>query len=416
VTLVDRVKNICLTPNTEWPVIAQEPASPQSLITGYAAPLVAISALAGFIGGSLVGVTIPFAGTVRSPVTAGLAIAVMTFVMTIIGIAILAAIINALAPSFGGEKNTNQAWKVAVYSYTPAWVAGVLQIIPLLSPLAILGGLYGLYLLYLGLPRLMKSPADKALGYTVVVVISAIVVTICLSAVTAMVGGFGLYSSGALSGIGGSTTSSSSTFDKDSPLGKLEELGKKLEESGKKMDAAEKAGDSAAQVGAALEGLGTLLGGGKRVDPLGVDQLKSFVPEQFAGLPKTRSNAEKTGIAGLMVSKAEATYSDGGQKEVTLELSDAGGMSGLVGLASWAGVMGEKDNDDVAERTEKIDGRLVHQSVSKRGGRNEFDVVLGERFVVSAKGEGVTLNDLKSAVGSLDLGKLEGMKGVGVQK
>jgi Yip1 domain len=415
VTLVDRVKNICLTPNTEWPVIAQEPASPQSLITGYAAPLVAISALAGFIGGSLVGVTIPFAGTVRSPVTAGLAIAVMTFVMTIIGIAILAAIINALAPSFGGEKNTNQAWKVAVYSYTPAWVAGVLQIIPLLSPLAILGGLYGLYLLYLGLPRLMKSPADKALGYTVVVVISAIVVTICLSAVTAMVGGFGLYSSGALSGIGGSTTSSSSTFDKDSPLGKLEELGKKLEESGKKMDAAEKAGDSAAQVGAALGGLGTLLGG-KRVDPLGVDQLKSFVPEQFAGLPKTRSNAEKTGIAGLMVSKAEATYSDGGQKEVTLELSDAGGMSGLVGLASWAGVMGEKDNDDVAERTEKIDGRLVHQSVSKRGGRNEFDVVLGERFVVSAKGEGVTLNDLKSAVGSLDLAKLEGMKDVGVQK
>ncbi len=337
--------------------------------------------------------------------------------MTIIGIAILAFIINALAPSFGGEKNTIQAWKVAVYSYTPAWVAGVLQIIPLLSPLAILGALYGLYLLYLGLPRLMKSPADKALGYTVVVVISAIVVTICLSAVTAMVGGFGLYSSGALSGItGGSSGGSSSTFDKDSPLGKLEELGKKLEESGKKMDAAEKAGDSSAQVSAALEGLGTLLGGGKRVDPLGVDQLKSFVPDQFAGLPKTRSNAEKTGIAGLMISKAEATYGDGARKEVTLELSDAGGMSGLVGLASWAGVMGEKDNDDVAERTEKIDGRLFHQSVSKRGGPNEFAVVLGERFVVSAKGDGVTLNDLKSAVGSLDLAKLEGMKDVGVQK
>ncbi len=68
--LVDRVKNICLTPNTEWPVIAEESASPGSLITGYAAPLVAISALAGFIGGSLVGVSIPFAGTVRSPVSA----------------------------------------------------------------------------------------------------------------------------------------------------------------------------------------------------------------------------------------------------------------------------------------------------------------------------------------------------------
>ncbi len=85
----------------------------------------------------------------------------------------------------------------------------MLQILPLLSPLAILGGLYGLYLLYLGLPRLMKPPADKALDYTVVVVISAIVVTTCLSVVTALVGGFGLYSSGALSGIAGGRNRSS---------------------------------------------------------------------------------------------------------------------------------------------------------------------------------------------------------------
>ena len=33
----------------------------------------------------------------------------------------------------------------------------------------------GLYLLYLGLPVLMKAPAEKALGYTAVVIIAAIV-------------------------------------------------------------------------------------------------------------------------------------------------------------------------------------------------------------------------------------------------
>ena len=36
--------------------------------------------------------------------------------------------------------------------------------------------------------------------------------------------------------------------------------------------------------------------------------------------------------------------------------------------------------------------------------------------MVSAKGDGVDLNDLKAAVTSLDLAKLESMKDVGVQQ
>jgi hypothetical protein len=133
-------------------------------------------------------------------------------------------------------------------------------------------------------------------------------------------------------------------------------------------------------------------------------------------LPKTSSNAEKNGIAGLMVSKAEATYSDGGEKRVTLQISDSGGVSGLVGLAGWAGIQGEKDNDDGSERTQKIGGRLVHEKISKRGGDNEFAIVLGDRFVVSAEGRGIGFNELKAAVSNLDLAKIEGMKDVGVQK
>jgi Yip1 domain len=415
VTLVDRVKNICLTPATEWGVIAGETTPTGTLISSYVVPLAAIGAVAGFISASLIGSMI-FG---RTGLAFGLTAAVISFVSAIVGVVIVSLIINALAPSFGGEKNSAQAMKVAVYSFTPAWVAAAFRILPILgSLLALLGALYGLYLLYLGLPRLMKSPEDKTLGYTVVVVIGTIFVYACLAVFGGIITGAGMLTSGALGGLTSRVVpSSETTFAKDSPLGKLEELGKKLDESNKKMEAAEKKGDSAAQVGAALEGLGTLLGGGKKVDPLGIDQLKAFVPEQFAGLPKTRSNAEKNGFAGLMVSKAEATYSDGGQKEVTLEFSDAGGMSGLVGLAGWANVMGEKDNDDVSERTSKVNGRIVHESLSKRaGGRNEFDLVLGDRFIVSAKGEGVSLNELKSAVGSLDLAKLEGMKDVGVQK
>jgi len=417
-TIIERVKNICLTPKTEWPVIAGEPTSSGALLTGYVAPLAAVGAAAGFVGLSLIGQGTFFFGTFRLPIVLGLVQAVISFVGAIVAVFVVSLIINALAPSFGAEKNSAMAMKVAAYSYTPALAAGVLRVLPALGTLVILAALYGLYLLYLGLQSLMKSPQDKAVGYTAVVVICAIACTFVVGAIGAGVAGAGALGAGLLTrgALGGSSSSSSDVqFDKNSTLGKLQELGKKMEESNKKIEAAEKSGDTNAQAAAAIEGLGALLGGGKHVDPMDIDQLKPFVPDTFAGLPKKSSNAEKNGIAGLMVSKAEATYGDDGQKRVTLEVSDTGGVSGLMGLATWVGVQGEKDDDSGTERTQKVNGRLVHERTSKRGGDNEFGIVLGERFMVSAKGT-VDLNTLKAAVQTLDLAKLESMKDVGVQK
>jgi Yip1-like protein len=414
-TLIDRVKNICLTPQTEWPVIAEETTPTGTLVTGYVMPLVAIGAVAGFIGGSIVGHSLPFIGTYRVPLVTGLMTAVLVFVFGIVGVLIVGAIINALAPTFGGQQNSAQAFKVAAYSFTPGWVAGVLQIVPMLGVLGLLAALYGLYLLYLGLPKLMKCPPDKAVGYTAVVVVAAIVVTLVFGGIVAAIGGAGMIATGALSGAATTGRSSEVQFAKDSPLGKLQDLGKKLEESNKKMEAAQKSGDQQAAAAAAVEGLGTLLGGGKRVDPVAIDVLKPFVPETFAGLAKTSSRADKSGIAGFMVSKAEATYGSG-DKEVSLDVSDTGGVSGLVSLASWAALQGESDDSNASERTQKVNGRLVHERRSKTGGANEFGLILGDRFVVNARGRGVSVDELKAAVSALDLGKLEAMKDAGVQK
>jgi len=422
--LKTRAQNIITTPNTEWPVIAAEQSSTGSLITGYVMPLAAIGAIAGFIGGSLVGTTIPFVGTYRAPFMVGLTSACFVFAMAIIGVVILAFIINALAPTFGGQQNSSQAMKVAVYSYTPAWIAGVLQIFPPLSVLGVLAGLYGIYLLYLGLPHLMKAPQDKAVGYTAVVVVCAIVLTIVLGIVgglvmapAAMAGlaGAGAGGGGGILG-GGGSDSGGLTTDPNSALGKLEALGKSLEKSTQKMETAQKSGDAAGQTAAALEAMGTLFGGGKRVEPISLDQLTPFVPETFAGLKKQSSDSQRTGMAGIMVATAEATYGDNAGKRVNLEITDTGGASGIMGLASWAGVMGEKENDQVSERTERVGGRLVHRSMSKTGGTNEFAIVLGDRFVVNAKGDGVDINALQAAVTTLNLAKLESMKDVGVQK
>lgn len=414
-TIVERATKICLTPNTEWPVIADEATSPGTLVSGYVAPLAAIGAIAGFIGGSIIGTSVPFLGTYRVPFMSGLGLALFMFGMAIVGVFILSFVINALAPTFGGQQNSTQALKVAVYSYTPAWIAGVLHILPSLAVLGLFAGLYSLYLLYLGLPRLMKSPADKAVAYTAVVVVCAIVLSVVVTAIGATIGGAGMIGAGAL---GGTAAGSGSEvqFDRDTPMGKLQELGNKLEKSGRKMEAAEKSGDKNAQAAAAFESLGTLFGGGRRVDPVATDQLKMFVPESLAGLPRTASSAEKTGIAGLMVSKAEARYGDGAGKSITLDISDTGGVSGLMGLVSWAGVEGEKEDERGSEKTQRVGGRLVHERTSKTGGTNEFAIVLGNRFVVSAKSDDVGINELKAAVSSLDLARLESMKDAGVQK
>jgi hypothetical protein len=173
--LIDRAKAILLQPKEEWQVINTEHTTPAELYTSYIVPLAAIGPVASLIGLSIVGIRLPSLGTYRMPLGTSLAHAVARYLMTLAGVYVLALIINALAGTFSGEKNEIQALKVATYASTAAWVAGIFMVIPMLGVLGILG-LYSLYLLYLGLPILMKVPQEKALGYTAVVIIAAIVI------------------------------------------------------------------------------------------------------------------------------------------------------------------------------------------------------------------------------------------------
>jgi hypothetical protein len=175
--LVERVKGIILSPKTEWPVIAGEPGDAGYLFSNYVAILAAIPAVCGFIGAVLIGV----------PVFAALIAAVIHYVLAFVAVYIVALIVNLLAPTFSSQKNFENALKVTVYSQTPVWLVGVFSLIPALSFLAILG-LYGLYLLWLGLPPLMKTPPEKSIWYTITIVVCAIVVSIVVLAVLAVIG------------------------------------------------------------------------------------------------------------------------------------------------------------------------------------------------------------------------------------
>lgn len=187
--LIDRVKGILLTPKQEWAVIDSEPATVGSLYTGYIIPLAAIPALAGFIGMSVIGFGV-LGASLRIPIGTGLTWALVRYCGALIGVYVLALIIDGLAPTFGGHKNQIQALKVATYSSTAVWLAGIFSLLPALSILGILG-VYSLYLLFLGLPVLMKAPADKAFGYTMIVVISAVVIFLIIGAIASRLVGFG---------------------------------------------------------------------------------------------------------------------------------------------------------------------------------------------------------------------------------
>jgi hypothetical protein len=172
--LVDRAKAMILSPKTEWPVVAAEPSSVTEVLLKYVVPLAAIGPVASLIGGQLFGYG-ALGITFRPSLASSLTIAITTYVLTLVGVFLIAFVANFLAPKFGGKDNYASAFKWVAYAYTAAWVVGIVGIVPMLGILGLLG-LYSLYVLYLGATPMMGVPQDKAAGYTVVTVIAAIVV------------------------------------------------------------------------------------------------------------------------------------------------------------------------------------------------------------------------------------------------
>ncbi len=189
--LTTRVTNILTQPAAEWVVIAAEPSDVASLMSGYAAPLAAIPAIGRWIGMSLIGMSLPFVGTYRVGIVRGLVGAILSWVFALVGAYIGAIVIEKLAPTFKSSGGTVQALKLVVYASTPVWVAGVLNVIPALSPLVIIAALYAVYLFYLGLPAVMKTPSDQVIPYMIVAAIVIIVITLCLGLVAAAISGIG---------------------------------------------------------------------------------------------------------------------------------------------------------------------------------------------------------------------------------
>jgi hypothetical protein len=190
--LVPRITNILTKPKQEWPVIATEATDVATLYKEYIVLLAAVPAICSFIGMTVIGIPVPFFGTVRVGMASGLTGLIVRYVLSLVAAYIAALIVGKLAPTFQSRGDIVQALKLVAYASTPAWVAGVLGLFPPLVALGILAGLYGVYLFYLGLPPLMQTPSDKVLPYMIVSAIVIIVLYMVVGAITTAVAGVGM--------------------------------------------------------------------------------------------------------------------------------------------------------------------------------------------------------------------------------
>ena len=411
--IIDRVKNILTTPKTEWPVAAAEPATVQGLYTGYIAIIAALPIIAAFIKGSLIG-TSGFGISIRTPIGMGIVSMVLHYVLALVIAYVVALVINALAPTFGGQKDMVQALKTVAYAWTASWIAGIAVIVPWLGWLiAIAGAIYAIYLLYLGLPHTMKCPADKAAGYTAVSVIIAIVLSWIVGAILSLAL-FGAMGGAAMSGIH-TSTSTKVTLDGNSTLGQLAAMGQRAEQASKELDAARKSGDRDAQSAAMGKMMGAMSGSNGAIEALAPDQIKAFLPAGLDGFKRTSISAQRHGAMGMQVADASADYSGDNGQQITLDVSDTGGAKGLMAMASAMAPEAEKETDHGYEKTYKSDGNLIHEEWDSQSKSGEYSVMVGQRFTVKANGNVDSIDQLKKAVGSVDLRKLESMKDSGVK-
>jgi hypothetical protein len=329
---------------------------------------------------------------------------------------VLALIVEALAPTFGGQKDRVQALKTVAYAYTASWVASLIGLIPGLTLIATLAGVvYSIYLLRLGLPFTMKCPDEKAVGYTAVTIIVAIVVGIVLNIVAVRLTGGRIYGHSVAAAMSQSDNAASG-FARGSTGAALESWAKNMEAASQKIQTAQKSGDSGAQASAVGQMIGAALGSDGKTESLPPERIKSFVPESLAGLARQSISAERNAALGMQISKARAAYSDGSQRNLNLEITDTGSLHGLAGFAAnWAGIEEDKQTDTGYEKTYKSGQQLVHEEWDSRNHHGEYSVVIADRYSVSVSGTASDMGELKAALGKIDLAGLAALKSAGIQ-
>ncbi|HEV2701452.1 MAG TPA: Yip1 family protein [Steroidobacteraceae bacterium] len=440
--LVARIKGILLSPRSEWPVVAGEQTGAAALITGYVLPLAAVAALLSFLRMTVIGVRVPFGDAIRVPLTAGLMQAVLTCVMAVVGVGLVALVINLLAPTFGGTRDIRHALQVAAYSLTAAFLGSLLSLLPLGTLLYLLAGVYGIYTLYLGLPVVMRSKPESAAGYTATVVVCTILAGVILGAAFVTLGITGRAGSGAFgaaftgatsreavqqaqqqqaansvgNAIGGILgTDAKGKSDIGNAINNLAQAGRQVDQHHQatgNTSGAPDAADTQQAMGAAgglLSALGHSLGGEHRHDPVDFHTLEGLLPSSLSGMQRGAPKGEANGAMGLKTTSAEVDFAGDGNARVNVSIKDASAISGLAGLAEMVNSQ-QSEQGGSYEKSETLSGQNVHEKWDAATRHGELSLIVAKRFGVDVSGDSVDMDVLKNTLAQVDFGKLQSMK------
>lgn len=197
-----------------------------------------------------------------------------------------------------------------------------------------------------------------------------------------------------------------------------EETAKRIAEATKNMEAAAKSGQ--ANMGDAMAALGAAMGaatGGKQVETVDFRHLKDMLPASLPGMQRTATNGEKNAAMGMQISTANARYSNNQGSNAQVTITDIGSMTGLAGMAAyaWAATDVDRETSTGYEKTTRFSGHKAMEKYDRSSKHGEISVMVADRFVVAAEGNGVDIDALKNAVGQVNLGRLESMKNQGVK-
>lgn len=361
--LIARVKNLLLSPGTEWEVIDREEIEPRRLALRYVAPLAAIPALSIVLGLSVVGVQVQ-GDWHRAPILGVAISAAVFFALSIAGVFVFAAIMDWLAPRFGAPRSYRQAFKVSAYSITAAMVAGLLAIAPALQVFALLAGAYSLYLLFIGTPKVMHPAPASAVNYSIVATLSAMVVGLVV----------GLAAMFAVSPSG-------NPFPQLRNIPFLTDIVPGQAQSPVATAPSDPAG--------ALRP-----GGGGR--PVGGD-LRGATPDTLAGMARVAAGVERSGQPGHRTIRLEAEYQSGA-RGLTLQIVYSPAIAQVIGFGGASTSEYDRETPDGYSRRKRVGEALVVEDWNTASQAGSYARLVQDRFYVKATGRGVSPEDLRAAV------------------
>lgn len=369
--LIERAKNIILTPQAEWDRIAGEQADVGKLYIGYVLPLAAVAAAAGLVSALM------WAGVFRVGFSFALVMAVLQVGAALVGVFVMAIVTNALAPNFGSVQDQGQAHKLAAYGATAGLLGGIGAIVPLVGALVMLAGaIYSLVLIYIGLPRLMKTPEDKRVGFFATIVIVCIVIGFVFNAV---IGSIALTAAG----IGANPFA----FGQNRSAPRAADNAEIALPGGGSINLAE------------LERAATQGGTLTAVAP---ERLQNFLPQS---LPGGFARVGSSSASAMGTAQAEAEYSSGDAR-LTLTVMHMGAMGGIASMAGAMNVQENRQDADGYTRTQTIDGRVVTEEVNNAARSARYGVI-GRGVAITAEGYGVTADQVRAAVDTVGVRRLE---------